>query len=652
MYRLGQGAQIQAAMVANQATILRDGIAVTVKDDDELLRKLITFIQRLSHRRKLTIRLISGTPFWDQVREVLLTDRLFANAVSEMANTFDIHYAVDDYCTKMLLEMFPEFTHEMQQLAGALAKSLMRGHFHGHAQEMFKRHLTWTAATGFTPCGFIPMEDIGKSPQSMTFLSRGEVESLAEGEDAMFSRGLFGDLFEPRDFRRLTLKIPGAPPSVARTVGILYNKLVPRMDADDARLLGLTLIGIMRRHYSSYLPYIPPVNLTETRMVYAVDTDECYAIDKAGHIFRSFGDPMGGPVLSSPVFTMRDYSKKFQGLLTDYMKAASMNAKRTVVTAPQYPKRGERLEGLFSRELAQGGVTRATYENLLQYTGALNQHRRAMVADGAAAGLVAAHQSGLTDPNSTALNHLLRTNAGILQDNLFQDFNERLATLKDDSERYGTVREFLSAIETKNFTMADNLLNRCHGADRDSLERLLALVGKGDGHRGEIPEIHRLPEHTKLLCSFTTNISLPEIEELLHLWTVMWESTLTETNLFTRRKHALQYTTEGAHSKEPGVPLQLKFLELLNAPGPFVGKLYPNKQSTLTFTELMVLTEKIDPLCIPEIFANQIGLCPSDVRLKQMDLPPQAAPSSAPHTATGPVQTMIQECTTINASEK
>lgn len=587
-----------------------------LSSENDLLFKLITYIQQdCVQEKKHSLIVMSKTPFWEEIKNIYETDKPFTNTISEMVNTLNLGYAIDDFCTKLFMESFPNHIADMQHIAGILSKMLIKNGFQAHVSEMFKRHLTWTALTGFTPYDMCDMQSQNKKLYNIHLVSKTRVELLREIEEAVFSHELTTYMFNPAHFTHLLNLIPNIPATLIRTIGIAYSRTIIKMDMGDAKLLGVMLCGIIRRHYNSYLPFIPPVDLNVTQMIYCFDNDECYVIDKKENCYKAIGEPISfNAELSSPAYKLKDYSQKFQSLFQDYMKAASMNAKRTVVTAPQTQQ--EPSLSSVTREINKGELSRTTYENLIQFTGMMNHHQHTTVAESnVPPGLVGMGSGNINDPNNTALSFLLRNNNNNIQERMYNEFNSQLDDLKDKSSKYSAFKTILGHIEGGNVFAATQHMETLTEDDQRLLKGI--LTNAMSKPRTETPDIHRLPENTKLLCLFTTNISLPEIEELLHLWTVVWESMFTGINMFTRRKHALQYSSTGKQVSIPSISLQITFLKMINTAGVFVEHLYPTKIPRLTFAELMVLTDKIDISSIPELFANQIGLNPSEIRLRE-----------------------------------
>ncbi|QAB08521.1 ORF37 [Ictalurid herpesvirus 1] len=611
MYRLGH----QQQHVPNiDISIFRDKVPYTPTVDDAALNKLIMIIRETYGLPKYTIRLISGTTFWAVIKNIYDNDRVFGNTTSEMMNGLDLVYAIDDFCTKQLLEMFPEHVTDMQHLAGAMSKSLGRTGFYRHLTETFKRHMLWSVLTNFSPVAYYPAADIARADEACDLVTRATVDRLRKTEETVLADERFRGLLGPEMVARLLKVIPGIPPDTARSIGLVFDNIRPKLSTEAARTLGGMLIETLRRQYSGYLPVAPLVDLTETVMVYVHEVDTCLLMDKRGRVFRALGEPISrSQPLSSPVARTSESTMKFQALFDDYMRAASMNAKRTVVTAPQTVAAQE-SRNPFTRELDSGQLSRATFENLIQLTGQLNYHQRTAIAE--SSGLVA--NPAMVSPTNTALAHMLRTNGAAIQESMLDDLNSRINDLTDQSRRFTDLKRVIGLLQSRDFETLAVHVGELHPDDR---ELVLHALGPSTRSAAQIdpPEIHRLPENTKLLCSFTTSINLPEIEELLHLWTITWETVFCGRNLFTRRKHALQYTTTGRHDNEPSQSIQFMFVDSLNAPGVLMDRLYPSKVTKLTFTELMVLSEKVETVTLPEIFAAQIGLNPSEVRLKNRD---------------------------------
>ncbi|AUG72290.1 ORF37 [black bullhead herpesvirus] len=615
MYTSGQQQQ-QNAKNDIVTLVFRDQIPYTPTVDDVALNNLIAIIQKTHGLKQYTIRMISGTEFWGVIRGVFNDDRIFGNTVSEMMNNLNLTYAIDDFCTKQLLELFPDHVTEMQHLAGLLSKSLGRTGFYRHLTETFKRHMLWSVLTNFSPVAYYPAGTISRADETHKLFGREIVDGLRRVEETVLTTPGFRALIDPPKVGGLLRLIPGIPPNTARAIGMVYETIRKSLTLEEARTLGVTLIELLRRQYSGYLPVVPQVDLTETVMLYVHELDKCLLMDKRGRVFYAMGEPISrSQPLSSPVSQMSASTMKFQSLFDDYMRAAAMNAKRTVVTAPQPTPLVDGRTPI-TRELNDGQISKNVFDNLIQFTGQMNFHRRTAVAE--ASGLTV--NPHMATPTNTALAHMLRTNSASLQEDMLHELNNRIGALTDHSTRFTSLRTVMSALQVRNFHAVGAQMESLHPDDRELVARVLATVAN-DGSLQEPPEIHRLPENTKLLCSFTTNISLPEVEELLHLWTITWETVFCGRNLFTRRKHALQYTTTGKHENEPGQGIQATFMDMLNTPGVLMDRLYPTKVTKLTFTELMVLSEKVETVTLPEIFAAQIGLNPSEVRLKKQEIP-------------------------------
>lgn len=540
----------------------------------------------------------------------------------ELVNNLHVAYTVDEYCAHLLGSSLENQHPEVQDLAGCLARHFCEGPFTTHVVDHFTRYLGWRSTVGIVPYSYVAPRDAGlEAVDVQEFLDPLDVRRGSCRESSIFASMTEGMGRPGSNFQRYLAVLRRVPDSLRYDLRFHFGRFVrkkPSVGQDEVDAVALNIFRILRLHYYTPLLFIPPLDFGHTEMVYSSVTEKTYAADRLGNFYhtQSVESLSLDSPLTSLVYAAGDTSGELGNLMSTYTRAAGLNAKRSVITAPQKEGKQEATEGAVNAIIGDPDrLPKAMFENLIQHQAMMSGQQRSTLAN--TQGGVAGHimSSGFAVDAMATMYNLNMEATQIRDEQVYNDFKERLDRMRASSESYGYLKSILKAAEHGDSAEMMRIMGLMSIEDATIFQDLLGCRGNSNQEGG--PDIFRMPENTKILCSYTTNIGLSDLEECLHLWSLFWEGIFTGTNIYTRRRHALQYTGKTKHSLEPDVVTQMAFLQLLNAGGVIMNKLYQSKMTNLTFTEIMLLADRVPAESIKEVLASHLGVFTSTLRFRQ-----------------------------------
>lgn len=328
---------------------------------------------------------------------------------------------------------------------------------------------------------------------------------------------------------------------------------------------------------------------------------------------------------TSIAFRGAHLSKEFHTMHRNYIEAIKVNSQRAVVVAPQPVGDMEYNDG------GEGDDFRNSLSSLTSED--LNYLQRAILADtqtgdnlldrGGGGGLGGG--GGAMARGGGANGQLIKRTERLMGTMHLQDFQRKIESLKTTEETYGLAKKFWTAYNVHRWDLCTTLITMMPHRERGLFvelmreTRLRNTKSDDDGETGDPPIIpnliHELPGCSKLISSFNSTVGFAELEELLHAWASMWESMISDVNMFMRRKNALIYKN-GQESEKAG--LTESFITLLFDYINSCGKILSSDTSigthgALTINELISLHSVTNSLGVKAAFSVLLGTKISDI---------------------------------------
>lgn len=577
---------------------------------------------------------VSQTASWNIGYEVYLRDHNFLHVVDKITSEFNVEYAVDELFHELVTGIFR--TGSAKDLGRFLSRERVTNAFKMRSKRLFKNFLIWVSVVGIVPVAYVDQdvpehalhtEDLLQTAHAAKEWLGWASEKLRDRIAAIDESNWF------RTFSEMVVEIVNVPAFIKERM-VLELKAFANEPADRCVVMAKVILNMLFFQYNAPFLYIPDFDHDNMELVVIPFLNAAFVMDRHYRFYTC--EITDGFVLTdgAPSSTVtrryRDYCymKDIREIYTD---ASKNNAQRSVVTAP--PDEDTSV----SKNTISDLLDRPEY-NARQLFDILDSNNstgdQLRLADGKLAGVL---PSGISGGPGNLLTKDLNAYINKMQTEFdqkrFEHYKNSIDSLVSNKRMYDTLTDILNAISMGNSDLVMELLPRLSPTDLALLRRFSKLGFLDADSKVPGVSVLKLNAPSKLLCSFPASVSLPDLEELNHLWILLWESVFCSDAVYTRRRHTMQYN-KITNKNEPRLlqTLQELFISMFNKGGVFFTKIFPTTSNKLTFTETMLLLNTLESPAIEDLIAGQLGLCPTDIVVKPNALQPSSTPGLTQYT--------------------
>lgn len=560
------------------------------------------------------VTLINQGTEWLASAECLQNDDVLTALINEFITAFDVKFSMDWAISEIICDL--SASDAARALAHAVSRRVVTDDIVCHLTDTYRRYFLWSIMLGGAPVSYIHAKDVNfanaDAKDSVTYTRQQAVNRAMTDNDAFnaFCNALTNGERVAKAIDRL-----------GKTTNWIKRDLVSKLNDlkdDNSEQLIITTIEIIKRFRDGHFPHIPRLDDDHVMVLYEHATRRCLVIDRYQRSYEEFYW-----ILEEPLTDLKDVVKyrsvlsdgseesfTFRHMKTEFYKAVLTNSKRSIVVTPsdgsaESDKQRDILREYFMTLSEK--YPHQFYNDMIRQNRSADDRLRMEVAAAAVPPGVVNLTTNTCDILESYEDHTRRK--------ILSDLRTMIGNYETSDRAYADLKAFIDAYGNNNMSQMKLTFAKLIGEDK---ERVHDLFSQKVSAPTDKPTIHRLERNYKLISMYTATVGIAEVEELSHMWYIMWKTRLSSISMYTRRKNFIQYT--GTNNKESMVYgsrlVLMKFCAIVNTDIVILKE--PKEQSVqLTTNDIFILDKVINKTTgLRAVVAKHMSMTPSELSFK------------------------------------